>query len=199
MKGMKGTDMKSHIFALLFLILVLAGSAIADDRLYFYPECSPGQQCMDLAYGDGKTDSVLAAPVLILGKADIAAANIQMDASIPKALNIELGEEASKKFEKITGANIGKKLMVVFDNIILTAPMVNAPITSRSITIRRGPGNQNPFWERAPWLQDIIRESSKAGGRSVMIYAIVALAVSVSAFAFILIPRMKRARPSEVE
>jgi hypothetical protein len=197
MKGMKGTDMRSHIFSLLFLILVLVGSAMADDRLYLYPECFPGQQCMDLAYGDGKTGSVLATPALILGKAEITAANVQIDASIPRSLNIELSEEASQKFEKITGENVGKKLMVVFDNMILTAPAINAPVTARSIMISPGSGKQPPFWERAPWLQEIIKESSKSGGRSVMIYVIVVLAVLIAAFAFILMPRMKRAHQTD--
>jgi hypothetical protein len=197
MKGTKGTDMKSRIFSLLFLILVLVGSAMADDRLYLYPECSPGQQCMELAYGDGKTESVLATPALILGKAEITAANVQMDANIPRSLNIELSEGASKKFEKITGENVGKKLMVVFDNMILTAPTVHAPITARSIMISPGAGKQNPFWERAPWLQELIKESGKAGGRSVMIYVIVALAALIVTFAFILMPPMKRTHQTD--
>jgi hypothetical protein len=199
MRGKKGTDMKSHILALLFLILVLVGNAAADDRLYLYPECSPGKQCIGLSYGDGKTETVLATPALVLAKAEVIAASIRMDAGIPKALSIELSEEASKEFEKITRENIGKKLMVVFENEILIAPTINSAITDRRIMITRGSGKQLPFWERAPWLQEIIKESSRAGGRSVMVYVVVAAAAMISAFAFILLPRMKHAHQSDGE
>jgi len=189
--------MKFQIFAsFFFLVHALLGSANADDKLYFYIECSPGQKCIDLAYDNGKKESVLATPAQVLARSDIKSVSVQMGGDTRQSLSIELGKEAAKKFEKITGENIGKKLVVVLDNKILTAPTVNEPITVGRIMIWGGHG---PFWEKVPWLQDLIKDSYRASGRSVMIYVIIALAVSISAFVFILLPRMRRTRHSSPE
>ena len=84
--------MKLRIIALFFLLSALLGSATADDRLYFHIECSPGQNCVDLAYGYGKTESVLATPAQVLGKGDIKSASVEMSHAAPQGLNIELSE-----------------------------------------------------------------------------------------------------------
>lgn len=186
--------MKFHIFALFFLVHALWGRANADDKLYLYIECSPGQKCIDLAYDNGKTESVLATPAQVMARADIKSASVQVGVDIRQSLNIELRKEAAKKFEKITRDNIGKKLMVVLDNKILMAPTVREPITVGRVMISSGYGEHNPFWEKVPWLQDLIKDSYRASLRSVMIYVIIALAVSISAFVFILLPRMRRTR-----
>jgi hypothetical protein len=191
--------MKFQIFALFFLVHALSGSANADDKLYFYIECSPGQRCIDLAYNNGKKESVLATPAQVLARADIKSASVQMGGNSQQSLNIELGKEAAKKFEKITRENIGKKIMVVLDNRILTAPTVHEPITVGRIMLWSGYGEHGPFWEKVPWLHDLIKDSYRASGRSVMIYVIIALAISISAFVFILLPRMRRTRHSSPE
>jgi hypothetical protein len=196
MKGMKGSNMKFQIFASFVLVLALLGSATADDSLYLHFECSPGQKCIELAYDNGGTESVLATPAQVLGRADIKSASVQMGTDGRKALNIELGKEAAEQFEKITGENINKKLMVVLDNKILIAPTVREPISVGKIMIS---GNRGLFWEKVPWLQDLIKDSYSVSGRSVMIYAIIALAISISAFVFILLPRMRRIRNSSPE
>jgi len=191
--------MKYWIFTLYFLMHALLASVHADDGLYFYLECSPGQDCIQLAYGNGKTESVQAAPVQVLARADIQSASIQQGEGIPLSLKIKLRKEASAAFEKITGENIGKKLLVVFDNKILNTPTINAPIADPVIIIGSGYDEQGPFWKRASWLQDLIKDSNRARGRSIMIYGIVALVVLLAAFAFVLLPRMRRTRPSHPE
>ena len=199
MMGTKGPNMKFKMFALISLFLALLGIANADDKIYFYIECSAEQQCIDLAYGDGKTASVLATPLQALERADIRSASVQMSANSPQSLNIELSEEASRKFEKITGENVGKRLMVVFDNRILNTPTINAPIGGGKIMISGGSGEKRPFWEKAPWLQNLVKDSYQASGRSLMIYVIIALAMAISAFVFVLLPRIKRTSPSSPE
>jgi hypothetical protein len=199
MKGMKGISMKLQIFALFFLFLVLPGFASADDSLYFYVECSPGQKCIDLAYAVGKTESVFAAPADVLGEADVKAASLQRGDNTRQGLNIELTDDASKRLEKITAENIGKRLMVVFDNKILTAPKISAPIADRRILIYTGSDVQEPFWNRAPWLQNLIKESNRSSGRSAMMYGIVAAAALISVLAFVVVPRMRRTGQSNPE
>jgi len=202
--------MKFQIFPFFLLFTALLGKAKADDRLYFYIECSPGQQCIDLAYETGKTASVAATPAQVLGRGDLKSAKVQMAGAAPQAikkldkeagqkfdvnlgLTIELSEEASKKFERMTGQNIGRKLMVVFDNRILTAPTINQAVTGRMLLISGGRG---PFWEKAPWLQDLIKNSQDSSARSILSYVIIALAVSVTALVIVLLPRMRRTSQS---
>jgi hypothetical protein len=196
---MKGIHMKFKIFALFFLIHALLGSARADDRLHLYLECSQGSQCINLAYASGKTDSVQATPALVLAGDNVKSAIVQTGAETQQFLELELGKEASTKLETVTGENIGKRLMVVFDNKILIAPTILEPIAGPKLRVGRGSEGQEPFWKRAPWLQHLIRDSYKESGRSVMVYLAIAIAVLISVFAFVLWSRIKRTSHSSPE
>jgi hypothetical protein len=191
--------MKFQFFVLFFLAHALLGSANADDKMYLYVECSPGQKCIDLAYDNGKIESVLATPAQVVAKADIKSANVQTSEDARQSLNIELSKEAAEKFEKITRENLGKKIMVVLDNKILIAPTVREPITNGKIMITSRYGEHDPFWEKVPWLQDLIKDSYNANSRSILTYVIIASAVSISAIVFILLPRVRRTRHSSPE
>jgi hypothetical protein len=191
--------MKFRVFVLFFLAYVLLGSANADDKMYLYVECSPGQKCIDLAYDNGKVESVLSVPAQVVAKADVKSAKVQTSEDARQSLNIELGKEAAEKFEKITGENIGKKIIVVLDNKILIAPTVREPITNGKIMITGRYGEHDPFWEKVPWLQDLIKDSYSASSRSILTYVIIASAVSISAIVFILLPRVRRTRHSSPE
>jgi len=191
--------MRFRVLVLLFMVWPLLGVARADDRIYFHVECSAGQQCIDLDYyhNAGKTEAVVAIPAQVLGRADVESARIQKGVNERQSLSIELSRDASNKFEEITRENIGKRIMVVFDGKILTAPTINQPITGRNLTLHTVSGEA--FWQKIPWLQDLINESHAAGNRSIIIYVIVALAACLSAFAFVVLPRMKRTRHSVPE
>jgi hypothetical protein len=190
---MKGSNMRFYIFVLFLLCLAPTVNAATDDALYLYLECSPGQACVDLPYGDNGKQSVLATPALVLGKAGVKSASVQTYENAGMAINLELHKEAADAFGKVTGENIGKKLAVVFHNKILIDPTIRESIGGGKIKID---GGKDPFWKEAPWLQELITDSYKTSGRSVMTYVIVALAVSFAAFVFILLPRMKRLHPS---
>jgi hypothetical protein len=191
--------MKFQVFVLFFLAYVLLGSANADDKMYLYVECSPGQKCIELAYDNGKVESVLSVPAQVVAKADVKSAKVQTSEDARQSLNIELGKEAAEKFEKITRENIGKKIIVVLDNKILIAPTVREPITNGKIMITGRYGEHDPFWEKVPWLQDLIKDSYDASSRSILTYVIIASAVSISAIVFILLPRVRRTRHSSPE
>lgn len=188
--------MKSQIFAFSLIFCALMGMANADDKLYFYIECSPGLKCIALAFANGGKESVVATPALALSRAEIESASVQMAGNTPQSLRIELTKEASEKLEKITRGNVGKKLYVVLGDTILTAPTIQAPVTSRSIVISSQLG---AFWEKVPWLQALIKDSVLARADSVVMHVIIALAVSISAFAFVLLPRRKRSLDSKPE
>jgi hypothetical protein len=191
--------MKFQVFVLFFLAYVLLGSANANDKMYLYVECSPGQKCIELAYDNGKVESVLSVPAQVVAKADVKSAKVQTSEDARQSLNIELGKEAAEKFEKITRENIGKKIIVVLDNKILIAPTVREPITNGKIMITGRYGEHDPFWEKVPWLQDLIKDSYDASSRSILTYVIIASAVSISAIVFILLPRVRRTRHSSPE
>jgi hypothetical protein len=185
--------MRFHIFVLFLLCLASAVTAATDDALYLYLECSPGQACINLAYGDNGKQSVLATPALALQKSDFKSARVQTYDDAGMAILLELQKESADVFGKVTGSNIGKKLAVVFHDKVLTAPTIRESIRGGKIKID---GGKDPFWKEALWLQDLINESYNTSGRSVMTYVVVALAVSFAAFVFILLPRMKRSHPS---
>ena len=188
--------MRFHIFVLFLLCLASTVTAAADDALYFYLECPPGQACINLPRSDNEKQSVLATPALVLGKADFKSASVQTYEDARMSIMLELHKEAADVFAKITRANIGKKLAVVFHDKILIAPLINESIGGGKFTIN---GGKDPFWKEAPWLQDLIKNSYRTSGRSVMSYVLVALAVSIAAFVFILLPRMKRSHQSMPE
>jgi SecDF, P1 head subdomain len=185
--------MNFRIFALLFMFFALLGIASADDSLYFYLECSPGQPCIDFARRDGKTESVQASPALVVGRTGLKSAKVRPGINASPSLDIELAEEAAGKLEKITGENIGKRLMLVFDNTILTAPTIQQPIRGGMLTIY---SDQGAFWEKAPWMQNLVKGAYRQSGQSVVIYVIIAAAVLIAAFIFVLLPRLKRNRES---
>jgi hypothetical protein len=195
-RGMKGSNMRFHIFVLFLLYLASTVNAASDNALYLYLECSRGQACIDLPYSNNGKTSVLATPALVLGKADVKSASVQTYEDAGMAVIFELHKEAADAFGKVTGENIGKKLAVVFHNKILIAPTIRESIGGGKIKID---GGKDPFWKEAPWLQDLIKDSYKTSRRSVMVYVIVALAVAISAFVFILLPRMKRSHQSMSE
>ncbi len=189
--------MRLQIFALLFLFHPLLAPAKAQDSIFLYLECSPGQTCMNLADENGKTESVLATPAQVLGRAEVESASVQKGGNTPPALNLVLSKEASSRLEKITAENIGKRLMVVVDNKILTAPTINSPVAGGKIMI--GSKRNDLFWEKIPWLKNLISESYRSSGRPVIIYTIIALGALVSAFAFVLWPRIRKTHPSSPE
>jgi hypothetical protein len=190
--------MKLRLFVLFFLIVALFGNAYAGDKFSLHLACSPGRQCIDLAGENGIKESVEAAPVIEFGQADIAAASVQRTMGDRLALNILLSPETSKKFEIITRENIGKKLIVAFDNLILTAPTIQAPI-SGSITIGNTYGGNASFWKNSSWLEGLIKASNQTVGHSIRIYAISAFVIVFLAIVFVLVPRFKRTHIADLE
>ena len=188
--------MRFHLFALSLLSFVLILNAATDDAMYLHLECIQGQDCIDLPDINDGEQSVLAIPSLVLNKVDFKSARIQTYDNSEQAIYLELKKVAADKFEKITEENIGKKLMVVLNGEILTAPVIKDVIRGGKINLN---GKQVTFWKEIPWLQELIKESYDRSGHSVMVYVIVALAVSIGAFVFILLPRLKRSHQSMTE
>lgn len=61
--------------------------------------------------------------------ADLKTASVQFDGQTGKpAISLQFTDDGGKKFEDITGRNIGKQVVIVLDNAILSRPIVSEKI-----------------------------------------------------------------------
>jgi len=68
--------------------------------------------------------------------ADLKSAGVEFDSQTGKpVISLQFTDEGGKKFEKITGRNIGKPLPIILDNQIVSAPNVQQQITGGSAQI----------------------------------------------------------------
>jgi len=69
-----------------------------------------------------------------LSPTDLTGADLKSTATVfdrntgKPSVSIEFSEEGSKKFEEITGRNIGKSVVIILDNDIVSSPQVNEKI-----------------------------------------------------------------------
>lgn len=84
---------------------------------------------------DGATPSSQLKPTDLTG-ADLKSASTVFDQNTGKpSVSIEFTEEGSKKFEEITGRNVGKPLAIVLDQELVSAPVVNEKIVGGTAQI----------------------------------------------------------------
>jgi preprotein translocase subunit SecD len=84
-------------------------------------------------------------PLLLKGRAEVTGNDLQ-DAQVsfdPETrrplVSFELNPKGAITFEKLTGANIGKRLAIVLDGIVHSAPSINSKIGAKGqITVGRG-------------------------------------------------------------
>ncbi len=68
--------------------------------------------------------------------ADLKSASVQFDSQTGKpVISLQFTDEGGKKFEKITGRNIGKPLPIVLDNQVISAPNVQQQIAGGNAQI----------------------------------------------------------------
>lgn len=76
----------------------------------------------------GATPSSTLAPTDLTG-ADLKSASVQFDSQTGKpAISLQFTDDGGKKFEDITGRNVGKQVIIVLDNAILSQPVVSEKI-----------------------------------------------------------------------
>lgn len=95
----------------------------------------------------GASDGVPAGtrvPFLLFSKAqvtgeDLSDASVGFDENQRPNVNFSLNPRGATTFEKLTGDNVGKRLAIVLDSIVHSAPVINSKIGSRGqITLGRG-------------------------------------------------------------
>ena len=95
-------------------------------------------ELVEIPTKDGATPSAELKPTNLTG-ADLKSASTVFDQNTGKpSVSLEFTEEGSKKFEEITGRNIGKPLAIVLDSEIVSAPTVNEKIIGGTAQISGG-------------------------------------------------------------
>jgi len=87
-------------------------------------------------------------PYLLHSRADVtgeelADASVQLDPETRRPnVAFQMNPRGATLFGDLTGANVGKRLAIVLDNIVQSAPVINSKITERGqITLGRGDGD----------------------------------------------------------
>ncbi len=87
----------------------------------------------------GKKDGAAPAAVWMLARTPVVTGRDIRDArpqnSQEKGWETEfvLAQDAAKRFERFTGANIGQRLAIVLDNVVLSAPVIQAKIADNGV------------------------------------------------------------------
>lgn len=89
----------------------------------------------ELPAEEGATPSSTLAPTDLTG-ADLKSAGIEFDGQTGKpAISLQFTDDGGKKFEDITGRNVGKQVIIVLDNAILSQPVVSEKIIGTTAQI----------------------------------------------------------------
>lgn len=92
-------------------------------------------ELVEVSAPDSATPSSQLVPTNLTG-ADLKSAQTVFDQNTGKpSVSIEFTEEGSKKFEEITGRNVGKPLAIVLDQDLVSAPVVNEKIAGGTAQI----------------------------------------------------------------
>jgi len=87
----------------------------------------------------GKKDGAAPAPVWMLARTPVVTGRDIRDSrpqqSQEKGWETEfvLAQDAAKRFERFTGANVGQRLAIVLDNVVLSAPVINSKISDNGV------------------------------------------------------------------
>ena len=101
-------------------------------------------------------------PMLLKSKAEVTGEDLQDAQVAPNHENgkmevaFELNAKGAVMFEKLTGDNIGKRLAIVLDGIIHSAPNINSKIGARGV-ITNGKGNYDESLRESKDLAIVLR------------------------------------------
>jgi hypothetical protein len=92
---------------------------------------APGGKKMDVSLSD---ESIYVAPEVALSNENIASARVMMESDEPQ-IGVELTPGGAKKFSALTEGNIGKRLAILVDGNVISAPIIMAHITGNRTMI----------------------------------------------------------------
>jgi hypothetical protein len=161
-------------------LIVFLSQAHADEgKIDFHVGCYPASSdCIEFQFssGDGKTVLAKKDPEMTLSQGEISEAEMVKGEYGQEQLQLRFEKAAAEKFGQVTGANIGKQLVVVANGKALIAPNIQQAITGGSIVISAGIGDGNKYLDGLPWLKKMAEEK-KASRESWSLFSIVSFIV----------------------
>lgn len=187
--------MKTVFIAIVLMIFSFAKAADADDKLYFYFECSGDQDCIDLVQPNGKIFSVNAAPVLEISKKNILSVHAQYRLLNNYLLNIELDKLSAGKLTTLSKENAGKKLIASFNNEILGFSYCRETADRGIFSLTIGPVPEitsgSPLKE-IPFFKDFIVDSNLKQWRALKNKYKIFMIIFILAWVYVLFPKIKK-------
>jgi len=162
------------LFAALGLIAIISPAHAEEGKLEFHAGCYPtSNDCIEFQFssGDGKTVLAKKEPEMTLSQSEISEAEMVTGEYGQEQLQLRFGKPAAEKFGQITGANIGKQLVVVANGKVLIAPNIQQAITGGGIVISAGMGDGNKYLDGLPWLKKMAEEK-KASRESWSLFSV---------------------------
>jgi preprotein translocase subunit SecD len=137
-----GVDDPAHVKQLLQTAAILGLYEVKDGPFGSKEEAmqkSGGLLPLDSQLLAGKKDGTIPPQIWMLARVPVVTGRDIRDSrpqqSQEKGWETEfvLAQDAAKRFERFTGANIGRRLAIVLDNVVLSAPVINAKISDNGV------------------------------------------------------------------
>lgn len=167
------------LFAVLGLAVFISRVQAEESKIYFHVGCySASSDCVEFQFssGDGKTVLAKKEPEMTLSQSEISEAEMVTGEYGQEQLQLRFEKAAAEKFGQITGANIGKQLVVVANGRALIAPNIQQAMTGEGILISAGIGDGNRYLDGLPWLKKMA-EDKKASREGWSLFSIVTFIV----------------------
>lgn len=153
--------MKNIKMTLVILMILSFQWVLADiSSIEIYIECKGEKDCRPVIHNDSypKDLMVRAQPEMVLSRSNVR--SVILDEKEHKSTHITLAitDEAKKKFERITGENINKRLVLVYQNIALASPYIVDRISSKTLALSQSESSEVDIKE-IPFIKEIIQES----------------------------------------
>jgi len=135
---------------ILFAICLFCSASFASE-LTFHLECPPkGKDCKDVTIArTGETVRVERTPSLTYGVSDFSDIAISVDDKNEQVYQLSLKPEPAKQLAEVTGANVGKLMVVMDGDKGLLAPRIKEALKTESFQLAPGTGGPDAI----PWLK----------------------------------------------
>lgn len=150
------------------------------DAIRLHIECAaPSPECMELPMLNepGAMIWVKAIPDMKIVKSDVKNAEfatVEYGETGRKQLQVRLFESGTKTLAELTKANIQRRMAIVVNDKVISAPMIQAPITEGSFVLSPGASKQDEdSFSQLGWLAEIA-EKETANTEKVKLYKMLA-------------------------
>ncbi len=104
---------------------------MAEDKVAFHlAESKPTDKCLEATL-PGSKQKIYLHPQAVLTKKDVAKAQVTTYRGFP-AISVTFTKEGGAKMAKLTEANQGKKLAVLVDGKVISAPVIRSKISEKA-------------------------------------------------------------------